>query len=128
VRRATSMFVPFALVVMVAACGGGSATSAPAASVPAASVPAASVPAAGGSTVTIVDFAFNPADLSVKAGTEVTWTNTGATSHTVKLSDGTPESDRLAPAATYKHTFATAGTVAYVCGIHASMKGTITVT
>ncbi len=86
--------------------------------------------ARGGTTgaVSIVDFGFEPADLTVAAGTTVTWTNTGAATHTVKWSDGTPESSGLTSGATYQRTFDTAGSFPYVCGIHGSMSGTITVT
>jgi plastocyanin len=47
--------------------------------------------------------------------------------HSVKWDDGTTGSDPLSTGATYTRTFATAGTFTYVCGIHASMKGTIVV-
>lgn len=108
--------------LVVAACGGG--TASPAAS--GAASPAG--PAAGPGAVSIIDFGFEPADLTVTAGTTVTWTNTGAATHTVKWSDGTLESSGLAPGATYERTFDAAGSYPYVCGIHGSMAGTITVT
>ena len=103
--------------------GGGTASPAP----PAAAAPAGA-PAPVRRRVSIVDFGFEPADLTVAAGTTVTWTNTGAATHTVKWSDGTPESAGLATGATYERTFDTAGSYPYVCGIHGSMAGTITVT
>lgn len=109
------------LAIAVAACGGAgspSPTEGPAGAAP------------GGTTgpVSIVDFGFEPADLTVTAGTTVTWTNTGAATHTVKWSDGTPESTGLTNGATYQRTFESAGAFPYVCGIHGSMSGTITVT
>jgi plastocyanin len=108
--------------LIVAACGAG--TASPAASQ--AASPAG--PAAGPGAVSIIDFGFQPADLTVAAGSTVTWTNTGAATHTVKWSDGTPESSGLAAGATYDRTFDAAGSYPYVCGIHGSMSGTITVT
>jgi plastocyanin len=108
--------------LIVAACGAG--TTSPAASQ--AASPAG--PAAGPGAVSIIDFGFQPADLTVAAGSTVTWTNTGAATHTVKWSDGTPESSGLAAGATYDRTFDAAGSYPYVCGIHGSMSGTITVT
>jgi plastocyanin len=45
----------------------------------------------------------------------------------VKWGDGTTGSAPLGTGATYARTFATPGTYSYVCGIHASMKGTIVV-
>jgi plastocyanin len=84
--------------------------------------------AAGGSAVAIVDFAFNPGTLSVKAGSSVTWTNTGGTAHTVTADDGSFDSGTVNPSATFSHTFASAGTFTYHCAIHTNMKATITVT
>ena len=47
-----------------------------------------SVHAQGGTAVSIVDFAFQPASIEVPAGSTVTWTNTGAAPHTVTADDG----------------------------------------
>ena len=111
----------FALAV--AACSGGGTTS-PVVT----EAPLGSAPGPGAGAVSIVDFGFEPAELSVAIGSTVTWTNTGAATHTVKWSDGTPESVGLANAATYERTFDAPGSYPYVCGIHGSMTGTITVT
>lgn len=117
-RRLMSLVM---FTVVVTACGGSAATTKPSA--------ASVAPAAGGSAVVIIDFAFQPVDLTVKAGATVTWTNTGAQTHTVKWDDtAVPESPRLDTAATYPRTFATAGTFTYACGIHSAMKGSIIVT
>ena len=82
----------------------------------------------GGSAVGIADFAFDPPDLTVPAGTEVTWTNGDGAAHSVVADDGAFESDTLDTGATFSTTFDTPGTFTYVCGIHSSMHGTITVT
>ena len=137
-RRAFITGLAIAASLVLAACG--SAASPPAPASPAASVaaaspaasaaasPAASQPgAAAGDAVTIQNFAFAPASLTVKAGATVTWTNQDSPSHSVKWDDGTASSAPLATGSTYTRTFATAGTYAYVCGIHASMHGTIVV-
>ena len=92
----------------------------------AAASPAAS-PAAG-SAVTIKGFAFGPATLKVAAGTTVTWTNQDSTAHTVTGDKNEFDSGNLAPGKTFTHTFDKAGTFAYHCTIHPSMKATITVT
>jgi plastocyanin len=109
--------------LIVAACSGGG-------TVPPASTeaPSAAPPTGGAGAVTVVDFAFQPSDLTVAAGSTVTWTDSGDATHTVKWSDGTPETAGLAKGATYQRTFETAGAYPYVCGIHGSMTGTITVT
>ena len=108
-------------VVLLVACGSP-------ASSPSGTQPAATSPAAGGSAVTIVDFAFQPNAVEVKTGTAVTWTSQGSNPHTVKWSDGTPEAEQLAKGDTYTRTFDEAGSFPYVCGIHGQMMGTITVT
>lgn len=78
--------------------------------------------------VLIVDFAFDPATLTVSAGTTVTWTNADPAEHSVVATDVSFNSDNLAQGATFEHTFDSAGEFAYVCGIHQRMAGTITVT
>jgi plastocyanin len=80
------------------------------------------------SAVGIADFAFSPSDLTVPAGTEVTWTNGDGVAHSVVSDDGSFESETLDAGATFSTTFSTPGTFTYVCGIHSSMHGTVTVT
>jgi predicted lipoprotein with Yx(FWY)xxD motif len=93
----------------------------------ASAAPAASAAAGGGTPAKIIDFGFDPASLSVKVGESVTWTNTGATAHTVTADDGSFDSKSMAAGATFSQTFAKAGTFAYHCAIHPGMKGTVTV-
>ena len=76
-------------------------------------------------SIKISNFAFSPASVTITAGTEVTWTNDDSAAHTVVGSDFA--SGNLATGQTFKHTFSTAGTFNYHCGIHPSMQGTITV-
>src|ERR1700758_2915033 len=84
--------------------------------------------AVAGDQVTIDNFAFAPATLTVKAGTTVTWTNRDEEPHTVAASDGSFHSPGMGTGATFTHTFSTAGTFNYVCSIHPSMHGTVVVT
>lgn len=82
-----------------------------------------------GPAVTIIDFAFRPASLTIRVGQTVTWTNTGQAPHSVRWLDGMPESPQLTHGARYRHTFDAAGTYRYVCGVHGpSMSGAIVVT
>jgi plastocyanin len=111
------------LGLIIAACSGGG-TSSPGTT----GAPSAGSPEGGAGAVIIVDFAFQPANVTVAAGSTVTWSNTGQATHSVKWSDGEPESPRLAGGATYARTFDAAGAYTYVCGIHGTMSGTITVT
>jgi len=83
---------------------------------------------AGVGSVSIVDFAFAPADLTVAVGTAITWTNNDGAPHRIESDDGSFDSDDLSGGDTFEHTFDSAGSFPYLCGIHASMSGTITVT
>jgi plastocyanin len=130
--RAVVLATVLAVAMAVAACGSSSSSPAPTtapSAAPAASAPAAS-PAGGGgggNAVTIQNFAFGPATLEVPVGTTVTWTNQDSASHTVTADDGSFDSKSLATGATFTQTFSTAGTFAYHCSIHTSMKATVTV-
>jgi plastocyanin len=87
----------------------------------------ASAPVAG-DQVSIDNFAFAPATLTVKVGGTVTWTNRDEEPHTVAAKDGSFHSPGMGTGATFSHTFATAGTFDYVCSIHPMMHGTVVVT
>jgi plastocyanin len=84
--------------------------------------------AATGDQVTIDNFAFAPATLTVKAGSTVTWTNKDEEPHTVAASDGSFHSPGMGTGATFSHTFSTPGKFDYVCSIHPSMHGSVVVT
>lgn len=119
-RSTMALGLTLTLALSLAACSTVSASPTPGAT---------AAPLVTAAAVTIVDFAFKPADLTVKVGDTVTWTNTGNAPHSVKWDDGTPASDPLTKGgAPYQRTFETAGTFTYVCGIHGSMKGIVTVT
>jgi plastocyanin len=93
----------------------------------AAAAPADSAPAAGVNSVSIANYAFDPAAIEVAAGTTVTWTNNDTVPHTVTATDRSFDSGNLPPGATFSHTFTTAGTFDYICQYHASMRATVTV-
>lgn len=80
--------------------------------------------------VTIVDFAFQPANLVVQAGTTVRWKNTAATSHTT-ISDPNGFENWVSPLLgtgdVFLHTFGNNGSYNYHCSIHTGMTGKITV-
>ena len=80
-----------------------------------------------GDAVEIVDFNYKPADLKVKAGTTVTFTNVDTFAHTVTAKDKSFDSGNMDEKATFEHTFAEAGTFEYLCAIHNSMTGKVTV-
>jgi plastocyanin len=89
---------------------------------------AAAAPAAQ-SAVTIENFAFAPASLTIKVGTTVVWTNKDGATHTVTSTSGPEQFDsgRLADGKTFSQIFTKAGTYTYHCQIHSSMTGTIKV-
>jgi plastocyanin len=87
-----------------------------------------SVHAQSANAVSIVDFAFQPASIEVPAGSTVTWTNTGAVTHTVTADDGAFDSGQLKPGTSFSQTFTTPGTYTYHCEIHPQMTGTVVVT
>ena len=111
-------------------------TSAPSSTVPV-NDPFDPVPPPGANAtahVSIVDFGFSPATVTVAAGTTVTWTNTGAAIHSVTSNSGAFDSSPTCPAgpcidpgSSYSHRFDQAGTFAYHCKVHPNMTGTVVV-
>lgn len=75
--------------------------------------------------ITIQNFSFNPAELTVKSGDTVTWTNQDSVPH--RISGGSFQSDPLSKGQSFSFTFSTVGTFDYICSIHPSMKGKIIV-
>lgn len=79
--------------------------------------------------VSIKDFLFVEKNITVKAGTTVTWTNNDIAPHTVTSDTGSVlDSGNLSLGQTYSMTFTTPGTYSYHCVTHLSMTGMITVT
>jgi len=80
--------------------------------------------------VGISNFRFTPAQLTVKAGSTVRWTNGGHLEdivHSVNFPAAGIDSDVLHHGDQFTHTFTTPGTYAYVCQIHPFMHGTVVV-
>ena len=78
--------------------------------------------------VDIVNFKFTPAEVTVKAGTTIRWTNHGYVPHTVDFTGGAVHSGVLNNGNQFTHTFTTPGTYPYICHIHPFMHGTVVVT
>src|SRR3989304_5015586 len=137
-----------ALILMTAACGDTAVTttvgtsttttaadtSSTAAETPTTSrggtttgAPPPSTTAAGGGEVEIdiSGFAFQPGSVTISKGTKVRWRNRDGVTHTTT---GGGWNASPAPAARFSFTFDTAGSYPYICTIHPSMTGTITVT
>lgn len=80
--------------------------------------------------VEIEDMAYRPANITVKKGTTVTWTNKDEVRHDVRPdeeSDAFQGSELLAKDERYSFTFNTPGTYSYHCSPHPHMTGTVTV-
>ena len=76
--------------------------------------------------VTIDNFTFTPAELKVKVGDTVTWTNHDDIPHTV-VSAGKFRSKAMDTDNSFSFTFTSAGDYKYFCSLHPHMTGTITV-
>ena len=90
----------------------------------------AAKPSGGTEKVDMKDIQFVPKDVTVKAGTTITWTNSDQVPHTV-TKEGGPGADfdsgNVDPGGTFEQTFDEAGKVDYVCTIHPGQSGTVTV-
>lgn len=85
--------------------------------------------------VSIKNFAFNPATITVTTGTTVRWSQDDTATHTV--TSGAPDaanrgedfsSGRLTNGETFAFTFTQEGTFPYFCEMHNGMRGTVEVT
>jgi plastocyanin len=76
--------------------------------------------------ITIDNFTFAPAELTVKVGTTVTWTNHDDIPHTI-VSAGKFRSKTLDTDNSFSFTFTAAGDYKYFCSLHPHMTGTIKV-
>ncbi|WP_234314561.1 cupredoxin domain-containing protein [Streptomyces sp. NRRL F-5135] len=132
---------PRPAVVLAALClsalvgcshGPGGATRSPAPSSPPASAapssPSPSAPATGRARITIKDFTYRPARLTVTPGTRITVTNKDAVAHTVTATGKGFDTGTVGPGKTAAFTApGTAGAYPYLCTVHPFMKGSLTV-
>lgn len=142
-RRAVRASALVAALVLAAGCGSSPSPSQGAASTPTAEASRGEGPASGaygaaeqtpGGTVAtppgsvrVVDYAFTPAEITVRAGETVTWTFADEAGHDVTATDQSFVSEVLGSGGTYSFTFPRAGTFEYFCSIHPSMKGAVVV-
>jgi plastocyanin len=78
-------------------------------------------------TIKIDNFAFDPPDLTIAAGTTVTWKNDDGEVHKVQDDHKRFSSSALDTDDSFSHTFATPGVYHYFCSIHPYMVGKIVV-
>ncbi|HEV2193656.1 MAG TPA: plastocyanin/azurin family copper-binding protein [Nitrosopumilaceae archaeon] len=87
----------------------------------------------GASTQSAGQKYFDPADMSIKVGTTVVWTNKDSAAHTVTSGNpsagpsGTFDSGLIKAGNTFQYKFSSAGTTEYFCTIHPWMTGKVTV-
>jgi plastocyanin len=127
------------LILLTAACGAAPsqpaaeavATSAPAAATasPAAAPTASPTPTAAVATIEMGDNFFDPAQLTVKVGTTVTWKVVGQSTHDLAARDGSFANRTMSFGQTLSFTFTKAGRYPYVCMQHEGdgMVGEVTV-
>jgi plastocyanin len=82
---------------------------------------------AADNVIVIKKFMFNPMDVTVPAGTNVTWENDDGEPHTIVSLTGDFRSQALDEKDKFSHQFTAPGTYKYICSIHPRMMGTITV-
>ena len=76
-------------------------------------------------TITIANFSFSPAQITINSGDSIKWVNQDSVAHQIK--SDTFASQSLNNGDSFEYKFQNAGTYEYICSIHPSMKGTITV-
>jgi amicyanin len=77
--------------------------------------------------VKIDNFTFNPPQLTIKAGTTVTWANHDDIPHTVVSKTLVFKSKAMDTDDKFSFTFTTPGSYAYFCSLHPHMTGSIVV-
>lgn len=88
---------------------------------------AAAVARTADNEVAISNFAFGPGALKIVAGQKVTWVNGDASPHQITLTSGGARSELMLKGQKATLQFDAAGNIAYHCGLHPTMKGTIEV-
>ena len=83
--------------------------------------------AKGGAKVSIANFAFAPAVVTIAPGESVTWTNDDGAPHGLEFRDGGAGTDLLLPGANFSRRFDRPGTYDYNCSIHPYMTGRVVV-
>ncbi len=130
---ATSVAVVVGLATALAACGGGSSSSSTTTTTSGATSTSAATTstsaAATSGSVTIKNFAFQPATTTVKAGSTITVTNQDNTTHTFTADNNAFDTGSI-DAGTSKSLTAPSspGSYPYHCTIHPFMHGRLIVT
>jgi plastocyanin len=91
---------------------------------PAQAQPAPAAPVAAQPSVSMKDFAFEPAELRVKIGQSVLWKNDGEKRHSATAVDGSFDTGLFGKGESKTVQFNQAGTFRYFCQLHGAPDGT----
>lgn len=80
-----------------------------------------------GDSVEIVEFVFEPEEITVPTGTTVTFTNQDTAAHTATADDSSFDTEELGKGDSAEETFDDPGTFSYYCRFHVFMKGSVVV-
>ena len=83
--------------------------------------------AATNAVVKIDNFSFAPGNITIAAGTTVTWTNNDDVPHVVSSDDKSFRSKALDTDDRFSYTFTKPGTYIYYCAIHPKMTAKVVV-
>lgn len=84
-------------------------------------------PPASGAAVKIDNFSFGPTEMTIAAGTTITWTNHDDVPHVVASEDKLFKSKALDTEDQFSFTFTKPGTYLYYCAIHPKMTAKVVV-
>jgi len=84
-------------------------------------------PVTGVTHMNMQNFAYQVANIQVRAGTTVTWTNQDNVPHSITFKNGMKDSGLLSQGQSFSYTFNTPGTYQYYCSVHPYMVATVTV-
>ncbi len=84
-------------------------------------------PVTGVTHMNLQNFAYQMANIQVRAGTTVTWTNQDSVPHSVTFKNGMKDSGLLYQGQSFSYTFNTPGSYQYYCSVHTYMVATVTV-
>jgi plastocyanin len=80
-----------------------------------------------GAKVSIANFTFVPAEITIAPGESVTWTNDDGAPHGLEYADGAQGTNLLLPGASFSRQFDRPGTYDYNCSVHPYMTGRVVV-
>ncbi len=126
-------FLGLSLFVLAGCAGNTDSTTNKTSTQPSAGAPAADQDATDGAadanqeSVDIANSAFSPAELRIKAGTTVVWTNQDTAGHQVHDDSNAFKSDILGQGGMVEVNYSAPGTFTYHCHVHPNMKATIIV-